>query len=97
MPSGRRVKLIRRQPAPAPARLAVPLTARRGLACLAFPVGDIDPVVAAPAAADARSLSDPLVARTRGRRIGVRVDPEGDALEPVDERGGESEPGRTEA
>ncbi|MEU9170286.1 VOC family protein [Streptomyces sp. NPDC048420] len=97
VPSGGRVKLIRAQPAPAPAPLAVPLTARRGLAYLTFRVDDMDPVVTALAIAGARPLSDPVVVRARGRRISFWADPEGNVLELVDERGGDPEPGRPEA
>ncbi|WP_329212998.1 VOC family protein [Streptomyces sp. NBC_01485] len=97
VPSGGRVKLIRPQPAPAPAGLAVPLTARQGLAYLTFHVDDMDPVVAALAAGGARPLSNPVVVRAHGRRISFWADPEGNALELVDGRGGDAEPGRPEA
>jgi catechol 2,3-dioxygenase-like lactoylglutathione lyase family enzyme len=97
VPSGGRVKLIRPQSAPAPAGLAVPLTARRGLAYLTFHFRDMDPVVAALAAGGAWPLSDPVVVRARGRRISFWADPEGNALELVDQRGDDPEPGRSEA
>jgi catechol 2,3-dioxygenase-like lactoylglutathione lyase family enzyme len=97
VPAGGRVKLIRPRSAPAPARSAVPLTARRGLSYLTFHLDDMDPVVTALAAGGASPLSDPVVVWTRGRRISFWADPEGNTLELVDERGGVREPGRSEA
>jgi catechol 2,3-dioxygenase-like lactoylglutathione lyase family enzyme len=68
VPSGGRVKLIRPQSAPAPAGLAVPLTARRGLAYLTFHFRDMDPVVAALAAGGAWPRSpDQLLGRSGGQ------------------------------
>jgi catechol 2,3-dioxygenase-like lactoylglutathione lyase family enzyme len=96
VPSGGRVKLIRPQFAPTPAQSALPLTARRGLSYLTFHLDDVDPVVTALAAGGARPLSDPVVVWARGRRISFWADPEGNALELVDERGGVREPGRSE-
>lgn len=97
VPSGGRLKLIRPQPAPAPVHSAVPLTARRGLSYLTFHLDDMNPVVAALTAGGARPLSDPAVVRARGRRISFWADPEGNALELVDEHGGDQEPGRARA
>ena len=46
------------------------------------------PVVTALATGGARPLSDPVVVWARGHRISFWADPEGNALELVDERGG---------
>jgi catechol 2,3-dioxygenase-like lactoylglutathione lyase family enzyme len=97
VPSGGRIKLIRPQAAPAPAQSAAPLTARQGLSYLTFHLDDLDPVVAALTAGGALPLSDPIVVRARGRRISFWADPEGNALELVDGRGGDPEPDRTGA
>ncbi|GCB43263.1 VOC family protein [Streptomyces sp. NL15-2K] len=97
VPSGGRVKLILPRTPPAPAESAVPLTGRRGLSYLTFRLDDLDPVVAALPAAGARPLSDPVVVRARGRRISFWADPEGNAVELVDERGDDPAPDRTEA
>ncbi|MGI5192377.1 VOC family protein [Streptomyces sp. CA-288835] len=97
VPSGGRVKLIQPQTPPAPVQSAVPLTAHRGLAYLTFHMADLDPMVAALSAADARPLSDPVVVRARGRRISFWADPEGNAVELVDGRGDDPGPDRTEA
>lgn len=97
VPSGGRIKLIRPQSPPMPAQSAVPLAARRGLSYLTFHLGDLDPLVTALAAGGARPLSDPVVIWARGRRISFWADPEGNALELVDGRGGVREPGRSEA
>lgn len=86
VPSGGRIKLIRPQVAAAPAPVAVPLTARRGLAYLTFHLDDIEPVVAALPAAGARPLSSPVVVEARGRRISFWADPEGNVVELVDDR-----------
>ncbi|MEU0070106.1 VOC family protein [Streptomyces sp. NPDC006332] len=93
VPAGGRVKLILPQAGSAPCEPVVPLTARRGLSYLTFPVDDLGPVAAALAVGGARSLSDPVVVPARGRRISFWADPEGNVLELVDER----EPGRPEA
>lgn len=87
VPSGGRIKLILPQAGPAPAQSVLPLTARRGLSYLTFRLDDLDPVIPALAAAGARPLSDPVVVRARGRRISFWADPEGNAVELVDERG----------
>jgi catechol 2,3-dioxygenase-like lactoylglutathione lyase family enzyme len=97
VPSGGRVKLILPQAPPAPAESTAPLTGRRGLSYLTFHLDDLDPVVAALTAAGARPLSDPVVVRARGRRISFWADPEGNAVELVDGRGGDPGPDRTEA
>ncbi|MEV0637451.1 VOC family protein [Streptomyces sp. NPDC050619] len=96
VPSGGRVKLIRPRFAPGSAQSALSLTARRGLSYLTFHLDDMDPVVTALAAGGARPLSDPVVVRARGRRISFWADPEGNALELVDERGDVQVPGRSE-
>ncbi|MER5177003.1 VOC family protein [Streptomyces sp. NPDC002896] len=87
VPSGGRIKLIRPQFDATRAGSAEPLTARRGLSYLTFPLDDVDPVVAALSAAGARPLSDPVVVQARGRRISFWADPEGNAVELVDRRG----------
>jgi catechol 2,3-dioxygenase-like lactoylglutathione lyase family enzyme len=97
VPSGGRVKLILPRTPPAPPQSAVPLTVRRGLSYLTFHLDDLDPVIAALTASGARPLSDPVVVRARGRRISFWADPEGNAVELVDGRGGDPEPDRTEA
>ena len=86
VPFGGRIKLILPQAGPAPAQSAPPLTARRGLSYLTFRVDDLGPVIPALVAAGARPLSDPVVVRARGRRISFWADPEGNAVELVDER-----------
>lgn len=78
-----------------PALVAHPLAGRAGLSYLTFRVDDVDPVVAALRAAGARPLSDPVVVRAHGRRITFWTDPEGNAVELVDDRGEESGPGRS--
>ncbi|WP_254401408.1 VOC family protein [Streptomyces sp. AC555_RSS877] len=88
VPSGGTVKLIRPRFAPAPVQSALSLTARRGLSYLTFHLDDMDPLVTALAAGGARPLSDPVVVWARGRRISFWADPEGNALELVDQRGG---------
>ncbi|GAB2971150.1 hypothetical protein GCM10023080_038650 [Streptomyces pseudoechinosporeus] len=97
VPSGGRIKLIRLQAdtdAGAAARpSAVPLAARRGLSYVTFHFDDIVPVVAALPAAGARPLSSPTVVVARDRRISFWADPEGNALELVDQRGGDHETG----
>jgi hypothetical protein len=75
----------------------VPLTAHRGLSYLTFHLDDLDPTVTALPAAGARPLSDPVVVRARGRRISFWADPEGNAVELVDGRGGDPGPDPTEA
>ncbi|MFG2129484.1 VOC family protein [Streptomyces sp. NPDC048751] len=95
VPSGGCVKLIRPRSAGVSAAVAVPLAGRPGLAYLTFHVDDMDPLVAALRAAGARSLSDPVVVRTRGRRISFWADPEGNAVELVDMCGGDPGPRRS--
>ncbi|WP_405622744.1 VOC family protein [Streptomyces sp. NBC_00076] len=97
VPSGGRVKLILPQSVPASAESVVPLTGRRGLSYLTFPLDDLGPVVTALAARGAWPLSDPVVVWARGHRISFWADPEGNVLELVDERGGTGEPGRSGA
>ncbi|MDH6626170.1 catechol 2,3-dioxygenase-like lactoylglutathione lyase family enzyme [Streptomyces sp. LBL] len=97
VPSGGCVKLIQPRSSPSPAPPVLPLTARRGLSYLTFHLDDMDPVVAALAAGGARPLSDPVVVWARGRRISFWADPEGNALELADERGGVRGAGRSEA
>ncbi|MFD9396727.1 VOC family protein [Streptomyces sp. NPDC060000] len=97
VPSGGCVKLIWPQSPSVPAQSVVPLTGRRGLSYLTFRLDDLDPLVTALAAGGARPLSDPVVVRARGRRISFWADPEGNALELVDERGGVRKPDRSEA
>lgn len=95
VPSGGCVKLILPSSPAVPARAAHPLAGRQGLSYLTFYVDDVDPVVAALRAAGSKPLSDPVVVRAHGRRITFWTDPEGNAVELVDERGEESGPGRS--
>ncbi|WP_239149296.1 VOC family protein [Streptomyces sp. SID12501] len=96
VPSGGCVKLILPRPdqgsdqGPVPvSAYAPPLSAGRpGLAYLTFHLDGLDPVVAALSTAGARPLSDPAVVLARGRRISFWADPEGNAVELVDARGG---------
>jgi len=88
VPSGGCVKLVRPRWAPLSAYAAALPAGRPGLSYLTFHFDDMDPVVAALSAADARPLSDPVVVRARGRRISFWADPEGNAVELVDARGG---------
>ncbi len=99
VPSGGCVKLIlprsERVSDSAAAPAAPWSTGRPGLSYLTFHLDDLDPVVAALPAAGARPLSDPVVVLARGRRISFWADPEGNAVELVDERGGEPCPGHS--
>jgi catechol 2,3-dioxygenase-like lactoylglutathione lyase family enzyme len=88
VPSGGRIKLIHPRAGVASFPSAVPLAERCGLAYLTFHVDDIAPLVAVLPAAGARPLSSPVVVSARGRRISFWADPEGNALELVDRRGG---------
>ncbi len=90
VPSGGRVKLILPQVAADPAHSAPALAGGRGLSYLTFHVEDIDSMVSSLVAAGARPLSEPVVVRTRGGRISFWADPEGNAVELVDEGGQES-------
>lgn len=95
VPSGGCVKLILPSSPAVPALVAHPLAGRAGLSYLTFYVDNVDPVVAALGAAGAKPLSDPVVVRAHGRRITFWADPEGNAVEVVDDRGEESGPGRS--
>ncbi|MEW2398232.1 VOC family protein [Streptomyces sp. NPDC046862] len=90
VPSGGCVKLVLPRSAPVSAHAAPWSAGRPGLSYLTFHLDDMDPVVAALPAAGARPLSDPVVVPARGRRISFWVDPEGNTVELVDERGGDS-------
>jgi len=95
VPSGGCVKLILPRSAPVSVD-AAPLSAGRpGLSYLTFHLDDMDPVLAALPAAGARPLSDPVVVRARGRRISFWADPEGNAVELVDARGDNPDPGHS--
>ncbi|MYS90913.1 MULTISPECIES: VOC family protein [Streptomyces] len=95
VPSGGCVKLILPRSVPVSARAATSPAGRPGLAYLTFHLDDLDPVVAALPTAGARPLSDPVVVRARGRRISFWADPEGNVVELVDTRAGDSEPGHS--
>jgi catechol 2,3-dioxygenase-like lactoylglutathione lyase family enzyme len=95
VPSGGRIKLILPQEVADPARSASPLAGRRGLSYLTFHVEDIDALVSSLVIAGARPLSEPIVVRTRGGRISFWADPEGNAVELVDEGSRESGSGRS--
>ncbi|MCL6732422.1 VOC family protein [Streptomyces neyagawaensis] len=95
VPSGGRVKLILPQVAADSVRSAPAPAGCRGLSYLTFHVEDIDPMVSSLVAAGARPLSEPIVVRTPGGRISFWADPEGNAVELVDERGRESCSGRS--
>ncbi|MGY1495340.1 VOC family protein [Streptomyces sp. QTS52] len=99
VPSGGCVKLIlpRSDQGSVPVSAHAPplLAGRPGLAYLTFHLDDLDPVVAALAAAGARPLSDPVVVLARGRRISFWADPEGNAVELVDTLGGNPGPGHS--
>ncbi|WP_228034348.1 VOC family protein [Streptomyces spongiae] len=101
VPSGGCVKLILPRSAPVSAQAAGSAAAcalpvgRPGLSYLTFHLDDMDSVVAALPAAGARPLSDPVVVRTRGRRISFWADPEGNAVELVDPRADSSGPGHS--
>ncbi|MFJ1806924.1 MULTISPECIES: VOC family protein [unclassified Streptomyces] len=99
VPSGGCVKLIlsrsEQVSAPVSAHTALVPTGRPGLSYLTFHLDDLDPVVAALPAAGARPLSDPVVVLARGRRISFWADPEGNAVELVDARGGDPGPGHS--
>ncbi|MGW0585751.1 VOC family protein [Streptomyces sp. NPDC002920] len=95
VPSGGCVKLILPRSAPVSAPAAPLPAGRPGLSYLTFHLDDLDPVVAALQAADARPLSDPVVVRARGRRISFWADPEGNVVELVDERGHDPGPGHS--
>lgn len=88
VPSGGCVKLILPRSAPVSPPAAPWSAGRPGLSYLTFRFDDLDPVVAALAAAGARPLSDPVVVHAPGRRISFWVDPEGNVVELVDGRGG---------
>ncbi|HET7720581.1 MAG TPA: VOC family protein, partial [Acidimicrobiales bacterium] len=90
VPAGGRIKLILPQAAPSPAESVPTLTGRQGLSYLTFHVEDIDSMVSALVDAGARPLSRPVVVCARARRISFWEDPEGNAVELVDERGRES-------
>ncbi|MER6135532.1 VOC family protein [Streptomyces sp. NPDC001815] len=92
VPSGGCVKLIVPRSGTVSAGPGPLSAGRAGLSYLTFHVDDLDPVVAALPAAGARPLSDPVVVLARGRRISFWADPEGNAVELVDARGGH--PGR---
>lgn len=99
VPSGGCVKLILPRSdqvsVPAPASAVPSPAGRPGLSYLTFHLDDVDPVVAALAAAGARPLSDPVVVLARGRRISFWADPEGNVVELVDARGGNPGPGHS--
>ncbi len=95
VPSGGCVKLILPRSAPVPTVAAPSPAGRAGLSYLTFHLDDMDPVVAALRAAGARTLSDPVVVRTGGRRISFWADPEGNVVELVDVRGGNPGPGHS--
>ncbi|WP_234443237.1 VOC family protein [Streptomyces cellulosae] len=88
VPSGGRIKLIRRRTSAEPFPSVVPLSERCGLAYLTFHVDDIAPLVAVLPTAGGRPLSSPVVVSARGRRISFWADPEGNGVELVDRRGG---------
>ncbi|WP_340375208.1 VOC family protein [Streptomyces sp. SS7] len=89
VPSGGCVKLILPRSAPVSTRAEPWSAGRPGLSYLTFHVDDMEPIVAALPGAGARPLSDPVVVRAGGRRISFWVDPEGNVVELVDERGDE--------
>ncbi|WP_286248912.1 VOC family protein [Streptomyces graminofaciens] len=95
VPSGGCVKLLLPSSPAASAHEALPLVGCTGLSYLTFHLDDLDPVVAALAAAGARPLSEPVVVLARGRRVSFWSDPEGNAVELVDARGEDSGPGRS--
>ncbi len=88
VPSGGRIKLIHPRVRVTSSPWAGPLAERCGLAYLTFHVDDIAPLVAVLPAAGGRPLSSPVVVSARGRRISFWADPEGNAVELVDRRGG---------
>ncbi|MGK5695457.1 VOC family protein [Streptomyces sp. URMC 128] len=88
VPSGGCVKLILPRSAGVSERASALPARRPGLSYLTFHFDDIGPVVEALRAAGARPVSDPVVVLARGRRISFWVDPEGNAVELVDVRGG---------
>ncbi|WP_328835598.1 VOC family protein [Streptomyces europaeiscabiei] len=101
VPSGGCVKLLLPSSPPSlsasgssPGEASAP-AGRPGLSYLTFHLDDMDPVVEALTAAGARPLSDPVVVLARSRRVSFWSDPEGNAVELVDARGGESGPGRS--
>ncbi|MGX1908432.1 VOC family protein [Streptomyces phaeochromogenes] len=95
VPSGGCVKLILPRSGAVSVRAAPLPAGRPGLSYLTFHLDDLDPVVAALPAAGARPLSDPVVVLARGRRISFWADPEGNAVELVDTRGGNPDPGHS--
>ncbi|MEV1067438.1 VOC family protein [Streptomyces sp. NPDC050263] len=95
VPSGGCVKLILPRSAPVSAPAETLPAGRPGLSYLTFHLDDMDPVVAALPTAGARPLSDPPVVRAHGRRISFWADPEGNAVELVDERGHDPVPGHS--
>ncbi|MGW0841707.1 VOC family protein [Streptomyces sp. NPDC002787] len=86
VPSGGCVKLILPRSASVSVSAAPMPAGRPGLSYLTFHFDDLDPVLAALSAAGARPVSDPVVVRTRGRRISFWADPEGNVVELVDTR-----------
>ncbi|CAM5399559.1 VOC family protein [Streptomyces purpurascens] len=95
VPSGGCVKLILPRSVAGSAPVVPMPAGRPGLSYLTFHLDDMGPVVAALPAAGARPLSDPVVVRTRGRRISFWADPEGNAVELVDRRADSSGSGRS--
>lgn len=93
VPSGGRIKLIHPRVSAASFPSVVPLAERCGLAYLTFHVDNIAPLVAVLPTAGARPLSSPVLVSARGRRISFWADPEGNAMELVDRRGGGLEVG----
>lgn len=87
--------MIRPRSAPVSVDVAPWSAGRPGLSYLTFHLDDMDPVLAALSAAGARPLSDPVVVLARGRRISFWADPEGNAVELVDGRGGNPDPGHS--
>ena len=95
VPSGGCVKLILPRSAPVPVDVAPLSAGRPGLSYLTFHLDDMEPVLAALSAVGARPLSDPVVVLARGRRISFWADPEGNAVELVDARGDNPDPGHS--
>ncbi|WP_371573680.1 VOC family protein [Streptomyces sp. NBC_01314] len=95
VPSGGCVKLILPRSGAVSVGVTPLSTERSGLSYLTFHVDDLDPVVEVLPTAGARPLSDPVVVLARGRRISFWSDPEGNAVELVDARGGNPTPGHS--